>query len=87
MAVILFSVKVPVLSVQIIFTEPIVSQAIIFFTRAFCFDILITFIARDTATIVGSPSGTAATRSTMEFMNISAMLLKSAFPLPKREIS
>ena len=62
---ILFSVKVPVLSEHITLTHPIVSEAIIFLTSAFCFDSLIMLTDNDTATIVGSPSGTAATISTI----------------------
>ena len=63
--VILFSVRVPVLSEQITFTQPMVSAAIIFFTRAFSRESLITERESETATMVGRPSGTAATISTM----------------------
>ena len=72
--------RVPVLSEHITFTEPIVSQATIFFTRAFSFAIFITFTASDTATIVGSPSGTAATISTILLINISDTELSTVFP-------
>ena len=48
-----------------ILIQPTVSQAIIFFTRAFSRDILIMFNASDTATMVGRPSGTAATIRTI----------------------
>ena len=54
-----------------ILTHPIVSQAIIFFTSAFSLDILIIFSASETATIVGSPSGTAATIRTILVINAS----------------
>ena len=67
--VILFSVSVPVLSEQMTFMQPTVSQATSFLTSAFCFDIFMMFIASVTATIVGRPSGTAATMSTMLSMN------------------
>ena len=59
--VILFSVSVPVLSEHITDTAPAVSVATIFFMSAFSFACFIILSASDTATIVGSPSGTAAT--------------------------
>ena len=50
-----------------------VSQATSFFTKAFFFDILMTLMASETATIVGRPSGTAATIKTIDEMNASEM--------------
>ena len=52
-------------------TQPMVSQAIIFLTRAFSRDILMMLRARETATMVGRPSGTAATMRTMLVMKAS----------------
>ena len=82
-----FSVSVPVLSEQMTFIAPIVSQAAIFLTRALCFDILIIFIASETATMVGSPSGTAATISTMLVMKASETVSSEAVPLAMKEAS
>ena len=82
-----FSVSVPVLSEQMTFIAPIVSQAAIFLTRALCFDILIMFIASETATIVGSPSGTAATISTMLVIKASEIVSSEAVPLEIKEAS
>ncbi|KKC30302.1 hypothetical protein CDSM653_00781 [Caldanaerobacter subterraneus subsp. pacificus DSM 12653] len=59
--VILFSVKVPVLSVQITFVQPRVSTAGSFLIKAFLLSILCTPIAREIVTTAGSPSGIAAT--------------------------
>ena len=61
--VILFSVKVPVLSVHITLTAPAVSVAVSFLIRTFLFDNLFIFMASETATIVLNPSGTTATIS------------------------
>ena len=72
----MFSVRVPVLSEQIILIQPIVSQAIIFLTSAFSRDIFIILSASETATIVGSPSGTAATISTILVINASDIVLR-----------
>ena len=74
--VILFSVSVPVLSEHITLMHPTVSHATIFLTSAFCLAIFITLSASDTATMVGSPSGTDATISTMLVMNTSCTLSK-----------
>ena len=63
--VIRFSVSVPVLSEQMTLMQPTVSHATSFFTSAFCLDIFMMFMASVTATIVGRPSGTAATISTI----------------------
>ena len=79
--VILFSVSVPVLSEQMTFMQPTVSQATSFLTSAFCFDILIIFIAKVTATIVGRPSGTAATMSTMLSINAAEISVNISAPL------
>ena len=79
--VILFSVNVPVLSEHITFTLPIVSQATIFLTKAFCLAILIIFIERETATIVGKPSGTEATIKTMLVIKASEIFTKLASPI------
>ena len=46
--------------------QPLVSQATIFLTSAFCFAILAMLMEREIATMVGKPSGTAATISTMD---------------------
>ena len=83
----MFSVKVPVLSEQITLIQPMVSEAIIFFTRAFCLLSLIILIDRDTATMVGSPSGTAATISTILVMNASITASKCRPPWRAKEIS
>ena len=66
-----FSVRVPVLSEQINVTQPIVSEATMRFTRAFCFAIRSTLTARLIATMVGKPSGTHATTSTIAAINAS----------------
>ena len=58
---ILFSVSVPVLSVHITVTAPIVSQACSFLTRLLDFSILRMLSARARVTAIGSPSGTAIT--------------------------
>ena len=49
------------MSEQITVAQPIVSDATSFLTRQFCRAILSMFIASDTVTIIGSPSGTATT--------------------------
>ena len=55
-------------------THPTVSQATIFLTSALCRAILAMLMEREIAMMVGSPSGTAATISTMLFMNAPEML-------------
>ena len=65
---ILFSVSVPVLSVHITVTAPMVSQACSFLTRLFDFNILLMFKARASVTAIGSPSGTAMTISVTAIM-------------------
>ena len=57
-------------------TDPIVSQAIIFFTRAFCLESFITLIASEAATIVDKPSGTAATIRAIADIKASEMTSK-----------
>ena len=54
-----FWVRVPVLSVKITFTAPMVSQACIFFTRLFSFAIVFIENASAMVTESGKPSGTA----------------------------
>lgn len=54
-SVILFSVNVPVLSEQIMFAPPIVSQAYIFLTRFLSNSIFFTEKASDNVTASGSP--------------------------------
>ena len=75
-----FSVRVPVLSEQMTLMQPIVSQAIIFLTSAFCRAMRAMLMEREMATMVGKPSGTAATISTMLAMNASEMVSKEALP-------
>ena len=85
--VILFSVSVPVLSEQITLMHPIVSEAIIFFTSAFCLESLIIFTDRETATMVGSPSGTAATMRTIDVTNASRTSCGKSPPCNEKEIN
>lgn len=58
---ILFIVRVPVLSEQIVFAPPIVSHASIFLTRLLSKSIFFTENARDNVTDKGSPYGMATT--------------------------
>ncbi|CUP80031.1 Uncharacterised protein [Segatella copri] len=58
---ILFWVSVPVLSVQITVTAPMVSQAWSLRTRLFDFSILRMLSARERVIAIGNPSGTAIT--------------------------
>ncbi len=60
-SVILFMVKVPVLSEQILLAPPIVSHAYIFLTRFWSFNIFFTEKARERVTDRGRPSGMATT--------------------------
>ena len=55
--------SVPVLSVQITVVAPIVSQACIFRTKLFVFNIRRMLSARESVTLIGRPSGTATTIS------------------------
>jgi hypothetical protein len=59
--VILFIVKVPVLSEQIVLAPPIVSQAYIFLTKFWSASIFLTEKANERVTARGSPSGIATT--------------------------
>ncbi len=67
----MFCVKVPVLSVQIIFTDPNISTAGSLLTMAFLLDILVTPKAKTIATIAANPSGIAATAKLIAVKNIS----------------
>lgn len=58
---ILFMVKVPVLSEQILLAPPIVSQAYIFRTKFWSFSIFFTEKAKERVTDRGKPSGIATT--------------------------
>ena len=69
--VILFCVKVPVLSEQTIDVEPNVSTAGKDFTIAFFLTIFCTLKARTTVTTVASPSGIAATAKATAVLNAS----------------
>lgn len=82
-----FSVSVPVLSEQMTLIQPMVSQAIIFLTSAFCFAMRAILMDREIATMVGRPSGTAATISTMLVMKILLTLSKDAAPCTHRTMS
>jgi len=77
LTVILFSVIVPVLSVQMTVVEPRVSTDSSFLIRAFLFAILFEAIPRQSVTVGSSPSGTLAT--IMPMANI--MLPMSLFPM------
>ena len=65
---ILFCVSVPVLSVQITVTAPIVSQAWSLRTRLLFFSIRRMLSARLSVTAIGMPSGTAMTISVTAIM-------------------
>lgn len=58
---ILFMVRVPVLSEQIVLAPPMVSQASIFLTKLLSSSIFLTEKARDKVTDRGRPSGIATT--------------------------
>ena len=68
--VILFRVRVPVLSVQMYVTEPRVSTAGSFLIRAFCLTIFLAPRARDMVTTAGRASGMAATAREMAVSSI-----------------
>ena len=65
---ILFSVSVPVLSVHITVTAPIVSQACNLRTRLLLLSIRRMFNARLNVTAIGNPSGTVITNSVTAIM-------------------
>ena len=65
---ILFWVSVPVLSVQMTVTAPMVSQACSFLTRLFDFSMRRMLSAKASVTVMGSPSGTAITMSVTAIM-------------------
>ena len=65
---ILFCVSVPVLSVQITVTAPIVSQACSLRTRLLLLSMRLMFSARASVTAMGRPSGTAMTMSVTDTM-------------------
>ena len=65
---ILFCVSVPVLSVQITVTAPIVSHACSFLTRLLLLSIRLMLSARARVTAMGKPSGTAITISVTAIM-------------------
>ena len=64
--VILFIVRVPVLSEQMLLAPPIVSQAYIFLTKLLSVSICLTETARERVTERGSPSGMATTITVIE---------------------
>ena len=63
-----FCVSVPVLSVQMVVTAPIVSQACSLRTRMFDFSMRRMLSAKANVTAIGSPSGTAITISVTAIM-------------------
>ena len=63
-----FSVSVPVLSVQMTVTAPIVSEACSLRTRLFDFSMRRMFSAKASVTAIGRPSGTAITMSVTAIM-------------------
>ena len=63
-----FSVSVPVLSVQITVTAPIVSEACNLRTRLLLFSMRRMFSASASVTAIGRPSGTAITMSVTAIM-------------------
>ena len=65
---ILFCVSVPVLSVQITVTAPMVSEAWSLRTRSLDFSIRRMLSASDKVTAIGRPSGTAITISVTAIM-------------------
>lgn len=78
MIVILFSVKVPVLSVQMQSAFPIVSQLLIFLTRLLSSIIFLTEYAREIVTASGKPSGIAHTITDIPMM-IAFRILERVF--------
>ena len=78
--VILFCVRVPVLSEQIIWVHPRVSTAVRRRIIAFCFDIFVTPIERTIVTTATSPSGIAATARLTASMKVLSTLSVSNLP-------
>ena len=76
--VILFWVSVPVLSVNITFTAPTVSQACIFFTRLFSLAIVFIEKAKANVTDSGRPSGTATMITTIALIRNASSLVSVA---------
>ena len=68
--VILFWVRVPVLSEQIIWVHPKVSTAVSFLIKALRLLIAVTPIDRITVTTAGKPSGIAATAKATAIINV-----------------
>ncbi len=75
-------VSVPVLSVQMVVAEPIVSQAISRRTRQFAFAIFRIASERERATLIGSPSGTTATTITTASITLWRMTSTEAMVSP-----
>ena len=82
--VILFWVRVPVLSEQTTLTAPSVSTEGSFLTMVCTFTILVTLNARQIVTTAGSPSGTAATARDMAVISISIRFLFCTSAMTKR---
>ena len=78
--VILFLVKVPVLSEQITLVQPRVSTALILLITALALDILVTPIESTTVTTVASPSGMAATAKDTATIKVSRIFFNSKEP-------
>ena len=81
--VILFSVSVPVLSVQITVAQPSASTACNFRTITFFLTMRCTPIASVIVTTAGSPSGTAATARLTDARNISFAAMPCKVPVMK----
>ncbi len=76
--VILFWVRVPVLSEQMTWVQPRVSTAVSFLITALCWLIFVTPMERTTVTTVASPSGMAATASDTATMNVFSMTVRAS---------
>ncbi len=90
--VILFWVSVPVLSVQILFAPPIVSDACSYRTRLFYFRILPTEYASAIVTASGRPSGIAMTtivipKTIALIMSFNISLVNTDSPFTARAIN
>ena len=79
--VILFWVRVPVLSEQMISVQPSVSTADILRMTAPRFDILVTPIESSMVTTAASPSGIAATARLMAMIKVSSTTSHAKLPL------